>query len=405
MKPETRKADVIIEVKNSRTHTTNMFHFSRLQFESLLILWPASVVAGFMATGILVYDYTLVRPNLMKQNAGIPSRSERQMPNITSVATEEEPEKLALEASPELSSQAALDTMSLDSGSQTSEDDSGKALSNGVSSPEGAKQEGLSKEAMVVAPQSQDSEISQVADRSTLNTETPTSQNIATNDQPSNLATSRSVENSAVSPVASQAVGPVAGQAVGPVVRSEVKEASTTSVEAEAAKAQQLMDESIAKEVDKTPTNPTEAKGNLTSTKQAEHILVSKDFQIEDLYSVHVEINQKAVSKELTALLSMKNLTGRTERGRVWIKILVSNGTTEKWLSSHVNLETDSEMRALNSNVGKLYEFSYLFERMLTFGAQPTKSIEIKEIVLGTSTERHGQKVSRYKVSNASQSL
>jgi hypothetical protein len=374
-----------------------MFHFSRFQFESLLILWPASVVAGFMATGILVYDYTLVRPNLMKQNAGSLSRSERQMPNITSVITEEESKKLALEASPELSSQAPLDPMSLNSGSQTSEGDSVKALSNGVSSPEGANQEGRSKEAMVIAPQSQDSEISQIADRSTLNTENSTSQNITTNDQPSNLATSHSVEYPAVSPVASQAVGPV--------VRSEVKEASTKSVEAEAAKAQQLMDESIAKQVDTTPTNPTEAKGNVTSTKQAEHILVSKDFQIEDLYSVHVEINQKAVSKELTALLSMKNLTGRTERGRVWIKILVSNGVTEKWLSSHVNLETDSEMRALNSNVGKLYEFSYLFERMLTFGAQPTKSIEIKEIVLGTSTERHGQKVSRHEVSNASQSL
>jgi hypothetical protein len=397
MKPETRKADVIIEVKNQRTHTTNMFHFSRFQFESLLILWPASVVAGFMATGILVYDYTLVRPNLMKQNAGSPSRSERQMPNITSVTTEEEPKKLAIEASPELSSQAALDTMSLDSGSQTLEGDSGSALSNGVSSPEGANQEGLSNETMVQAPQSQNSEINQVADRSTLNTETSTSQNNATNDQPSKLASALPVEDAAVSPVASQAVGPVVSPAI--------KEVSSTTVEVEAAKAQQLMDESIAKQVETTPTSLTEAKAKVSSTKEAEHILVSKDFQVEDLYSVHVEINQKSVSKELTALLSMKNLTGRTERGRVWIKILVSNGATEKWLSSHVNLETDSEMRALNSNVGKLYEFSYLFERMLTFGAQPTKSIEIKEIVLGTSTERHGQKVSRYKVSSANQSL
>ena len=130
-------------------------------------------------------------------------------------------------------------------------------------------------------------------------------------------------------------------------------------------------------------------------TNQSDFFSVTKKLKVDEIYDVSARILQSGIGSPVVAKIAMKNLTGKTEAGRLWIKILVSSGDQDQWLTSQINLPADDSMNVKEASFGKRYLFNSWVEHELPLGVPNLVVKEIKEIILGAETQRHGQKVAK----------
>jgi len=130
-------------------------------------------------------------------------------------------------------------------------------------------------------------------------------------------------------------------------------------------------------------------------TNESDFFSVTKNLKVDEIYDVSARILQSGIGSPVVAKIAMKNLTGKTEAGRLWMKILVSSGDQDQWLTSQINLPADDSMNVKEASFGKRYLFNSWVEHELPLGVPNVVVKEIKEIILGAETQRHGQKVAK----------
>ncbi len=127
----------------------------------------------------------------------------------------------------------------------------------------------------------------------------------------------------------------------------------------------------------------------------AQVLSATKKFKVDEIYDISATVYQSKSDGPILAKIAMTNLTGNKEKGRLWVKVLVGSGDEEQWLASQINLPADESMNVKGSRIGKIYGFHTWVEHELSLGVPRILAKEIKEIILGAETEKHGQKVAR----------
>lgn len=343
MKSNSANANVTINIKKSDSEDATSISLSRWQFESIVIGVPACLVSGVVAVGILIFDVT-TRPKNVGQNSGAQyAENLNRFSNPSGVQTE-----------PLAASQVVVTSDSLAKAS--------KHNSKGSAAGGAALNESFEEAKSSVAGSRSSSLTADVASE---NTSLKGSQGESAKNQDERVT------------------GKVNGEVTGAVYSEASLLAS--SQDAQSSVVSSAKDNSGAKY----------AGAEKSFAEIGPTLSVIKNIKVDDIYDVSARVYQTKSDSPILAKISMKNLTGNKEKGRLWLKVLVGSGDEEQWLSSQINLPADESMNVKGARIGKIYVFQTWVEHELSLGVPRIQAKEIKEIIFGAETERHGQKVAK----------
>ncbi|MEI8027156.1 MAG: hypothetical protein WCI18_12490 [Pseudomonadota bacterium] len=347
MKSNSANGSVTINIKKSDSKDVRSISLSRWQYEALVIGVPASIVSGFVALGVLIFDFS-VRPDQTHQN-------------LASLSAE-------LESKGALRSGGATDLLSTSQG-----------MASADSLTKAAKHKG---KASVVSSSNESPEVTKLLIAASRNS------NQAVDVQNKNIKSKRPNDEGAKSEEK---------KITGEVIAIDNLDHSNVGSADSSQDAQTSAGSSAFDKVQGKMDNAS--KVSITALPV---VSVTKNIKIDEIYDVSAKVYQSKSGSPIRAKISMKNLTGNKEKGRLWVKVLVSSGDEEQWLSSQINLPADESMNVTGAKIGKIYVFQTWVEHELSLGVPRIQAKEIKEIILGAETEKHGQKVAKIDMRNHS---
>ncbi len=346
MKSNSACGSVTISIKKSDSKDSTSICLSRWQFESIVIGVPACAVAGVVAVGILIFN--------------VPMRPK----NGSYISAAQYAESI-----------------------------------NGVSSHLGAAKEPLAASQGVVTPDSL-SKTSRLKAKGALVGETPSKTSLEVARPSEGVSRSSSltadVDSKITSPKGAQEQGAKnqdergTRKGTGEVAWGIASEHSDTDLPASS---QDELFSAVSSANDSNGANSV--VGNQSLGGVDSFLSVTKNIKVDEIYDISAKVYQSESGSPVLAKISMTNLTGMKEKGRLWVKVLVGSGDEEQWLSSQMNLPADDSMNVKGPKIGKFYVFQRWVEHELSLGVPRIQAKEIKEIILGAETEKHGQKVAK----------
>ena len=344
MKSPKSKSTVTIHIKKSEDKEGRWISLSRFQFEALIVLVPASFLSGLVAIGVLMFDSS------QKPVSNSPAHEARQA--------------AVVKWQSDLQSEG---------GASTAADNYTESMH--VSSP-------------------------------TVNVSHGDQNGRAPVKENPNLKVTQKGLPTANDPVKGQLVKPSKEQAS--LILAESSEDMRPATEV--SKVEEVIQPKPSEKVPSSRPGIEMAESSLEGSRVGEPLKqenktvfsVTQNIKVDDLYNVSTTVFQIKAGGLVLARIGMKNLTGLTESGRVWAKVLVSSGDEEQWLSSQSNLAANDSLTVKEGTFGKKYLFDSWVERELTLGKPRFQVREVKEIILGAETEKHGQKVAKVDLRSSS---
>jgi len=337
VKSSSSKSTVTIHIKKSDDKEGRWISLSRFQFEALIVLIPASFLSGLVAIGVLMFDAS------QKPGSNSPAHEARQAAGVNWQSAHES----------EGGATTVADNYSEGLQVSSSTEEQGQGAQYGSTLAEGNANRKVTQKGLSTVDGSTEGRLNELSKEKAASIQAESTEDLRPATELSNREYAAQNKPSEKAPSSAPGI--------------EMAESS--------------IEDSRAGEPLKLENKPV--------------FTVTQNIKVDDLYNVSTTVFQVKGSGMVSARIGMKNLTGLTESGRVWAKVLVSSGDEEQWLSSHVNLAANDSLSVKEGIFGMKYLFDSWVERELTLGKPRFQVREVKEIILGTETEKHGQKVAK----------